>query len=92
MLEEGGALGEDCLKRVDVFLQHFSWTSTHGGKLNAYKGAGVRAKVPARDQVARGWFMIDLSRRREGKIKFWGQMQMEVEIILRSLTGGVCAG
>lgn len=66
-LQESGALREDGLKCVDIFLETRPAPGTR--ELDAREGAAVGAQVPSRNEVARGGLVVDLGRRRQGEVE-----------------------
>jgi hypothetical protein len=79
-LEEGGTLCENRFKGIDVLLDVGS--AADDGELEASECAVAGAEIPSRNQVAAGGLVVDLSRRRHGKIELRRQMQVEVEVLL----------
>lgn len=78
--EEGGTLCKNRLKGIDVLLDVGS--AADDGELEASECAIAGAEIPSWNQVAAGRLVVDLSRRRHGKIELRRQMQMEVEVLL----------
>lgn len=78
--EKRGTLRENRLKGIDILLDVGS--AADDGELEASKCAIAGAEIPSRNQVAAGRLVVDLGRRRHGKIELRRQMQVEVEVLL----------
>lgn len=79
-LEEGGALRQDGLKRVDVLLDALA--ALDAGELDARESAAVRAQVPARDEVAARRLVVDLRGGGQREVQLGRQVQVQVKVLL----------
>jgi len=84
-LQKGGALRQDGLERVDVFLRHRRGALANGWKLNPGEGAALGPQVPAWDQVAARRLVVDLGRCREREIELRREVEVQIEVFFGRL-------
>jgi len=81
-LQKRGALREDGLEGVDVVLRD---AVADAGELDAREGAALEVTIPSRDQVARGWLVVDLCSCGERKVELGREVEVEVEVLVWNL-------
>jgi hypothetical protein len=78
--KESGALGKDGLESIDIFLN--TRPGVCGGEFDPGESAAIGAEIPARNQIARRWLVVDLGRSGKREVKLRRQVKVQVEVLL----------
>jgi hypothetical protein len=78
--KESSALGEDGLESIDIFLN--TRPGVGGREFDPGESAAIGAEIPARNQIARRWLVVDLGRSGKRKVELRRQVKVQVEVLL----------
>ena len=81
-LQEGGALCQDRLERIEIFLGALVWSLADAWELDPGEGATVRSEIPAGNEVAIRRLVIDLCRCGDREIQLRWEVKVQVEVLL----------
>ena len=80
-LQEGGALCQDGLECIEIFLAALVRSLADAWELDPGEGAAVWSEIPAGDEVAARRLMIDLRRCGDGEIQLRWEVKVQVEVL-----------